>query len=82
MQKLTIDQVNYKGKKVLMRADFNIPLDENGIIVDDKRIRDAIPGINRILHRGGKLILISHLGRPNGKLPSKKLTSARLFSWI
>lgn len=67
MQKLTIDQVNYKGKKVLMRADFNIPLDENGIIVDDKRIRDAIPGMNRILNRGGKLILISHLGRPKGR---------------
>ncbi len=68
MNKLTIDDIELKGKRVLMRADFNVPLDENLNITDDRRITAALPTIERILEKGGKLILMSHLGRPKGKV--------------
>ena len=68
MNKLTIDDVQLEGKKILMRADFNVPLDENQNITDDRRITAALPTIERILEKGGKLILMSHLGRPKGKV--------------
>ncbi len=68
MNKKTIDDVELKGKKVLMRADFNVPLDENQNITDDRRITAALPTIERIIEKGGKLILMSHLGRPKGKV--------------
>ncbi len=67
MNKLTIDDIELKGKRVLMRADFNVPLDENQNITDDRRITAALPTIETILEKGGKLILMSHLGRPKGK---------------
>ncbi len=60
----TIDQINFKGKKALIRVDFNVPLDENFKITDDNRMTAALPTINKILKDGGSVILMSHLGRP------------------
>ena len=65
MAKKTIEDVNVKGKRVLMRADFNVPL-EGSRITDDRRIVQALPTIKTILEKGGRLILMSHLGRPKG----------------
>jgi phosphoglycerate kinase len=67
MRKKTIDQVDVKGKRVLVRVDFNVPLDEGGKITDDRRIRLSLPTLKSVLARGGKLVLMSHLGRPEGK---------------
>ncbi len=67
MKKLTIDHVNLKDKKVLLRVDFNVPLDENQNITDDTRIKASLPTINKIINDGGKAILMSHLGRPKGE---------------
>ena len=65
MAKKTVADVDVKGKKVLMRVDFNVPLDGSRI-TDDRRIAQALPTIKSVLDRGGKLILMSHLGRPKG----------------
>lgn len=67
MDKKTIEKVDLKGKRVFIRADFNVPLDENGNITDDGRIRSTLPTINYALDAGAKVILASHLGRPKGK---------------
>jgi triosephosphate isomerase len=67
MSKKTVSDIEIKGKKVLMRADFNVPLDENGAITDDTRIMAALPTINYILENGGALIVMSHMGRPNNE---------------
>lgn len=64
--KMTIDRVDVKGKRVLTRVDFNVPI-ENGQIGDDRRIREALPTLRSVLDRGGALVLMSHLGRPEGK---------------
>ena len=66
MAKKTIADVDVQGKTVLMRVDFNVPLDDQGNITDDRRIRMALPSIKSVIDRGGKLILMSHLGRPKG----------------
>lgn len=66
MKKLTVDQVDLKGKRVLVRVDFNVPLDENLNITDDIRITSSLPTIKKIINEGGKAILMSHLGRPKG----------------
>ena len=60
----TIDNLNFSGKKALIRVDFNVPLDENFAITDDNRIQGALPTIRKILKDGGAVILMSHLGRP------------------
>jgi phosphoglycerate kinase len=72
MPKRSIADVDVKGRTVLMRVDFNVPLDEQQQITDDLRIRMALPTIESVLSRGGKLILMSHLGRPKGKGPEPK----------
>lgn len=70
MAKKTIADVDVAGKTVLMRVDFNVPLDDQGQITDDRRIVMALDSIKSVLDRGGKLILMSHLGRPEGKDPA------------
>src|SRR5512136_895720 len=75
MDKKTIEKADLKGKRVFIRADFNVPLDENGNITDDTRIRSTLPTINYALDQGAKVILASHLGRPKGK-PSPKYSLA------
>ena len=64
MAKKTVADIDFKSKKVLMRCDFNVPLDENCQITSDDRIVKALPTIKHILDTGGALILMSHLGRP------------------
>src|SRR5271168_4180084 len=65
MAKKTVTDIDVKGKKVLMRVDFNVPL-EGSVITDDRRIAQALPTIKNVVERGGRLILMSHLGRPKG----------------
>jgi phosphoglycerate kinase len=65
--KLTIEDLDIKGKRVFIRADFNVPLDNNLMITDDRRIRSTLPTINYAIDEGAKVILSSHLGRPKGK---------------
>jgi phosphoglycerate kinase len=73
-KKLDLTDFDPAGLKVLMRVDFNVPLDSNRNITDDTRIRAALPSINRVLDGGGSVILMSHLGRPKGKIdPSMSL---------
>ncbi|MCL5030260.1 MAG: phosphoglycerate kinase [Bacteroidetes bacterium] len=71
MNKLSIDKLNLKDKRVLVRVDFNVPLDENLNITDDIRITSSLPTIKKIISDGGKAILMSHLGRPKGKVNPK-----------
>ncbi len=66
MAKRTIADVDVQGRTVLMRVDFNVPLDDNQTITDDRRIRMALPSVRSVIERGGRLILMSHLGRPQG----------------
>ena len=65
MKKLSIDDLQLSGRRVLMRVDFNVPL-KDGVVKDDLRIRESLPSIMKVVNSGGKLILMSHLGRPKG----------------
>lgn len=68
MQKKTLSDISLQGKRVLMRVDFNVPLDQDRNITDEKRIVEALPSIRKVIDDGGRLILMSHLGRPKGKV--------------
>ena len=68
---MTIDQFNFAGKKAIVRVDFNVPLNEEGKITDDTRIRGALPTLKKILADGGSLIIMSHMGKPKGKVNPK-----------
>ncbi len=74
MAKVTIADIDPAGKTVLMRVDFNVPLDDEQNITDDRRIRMALPSIQSVIDRGGRLILMSHLGRPKGDGTDAKLS--------
>lgn len=76
MAKKSIDQTEVQGKTVLMRVDFNVPLDEQNEITDDRRIRMALPSIQSVIDRGGSVILMSHLGRPTGGAGDEKFSLA------
>lgn len=68
---MTIDQFNFAGKKAIVRVDFNVPIDENGNVSDDTRIRGALPTLKKILADGGAVIIMSHMGKPKGKVNPK-----------
>ena len=65
---MTIEQFNFAGKKAIVRVDFNVPLDEKGNVTDDTRIRGALPTLKKVLADGGALIMMSHMGKPKGKV--------------
>src|SRR4051812_37149289 len=68
----TLDQADLSGKRVLVRVDLNVPM-ENGKVTDATRIERVVPTINEISHKGGKVILLAHLGRPKGRDPKESL---------
>src|SRR5690606_37232637 len=85
MRKKTLRDVDWRGKKALVRVDFNVPLDDAGRITDDARIRAALPTINYLLEQGAAVILMSHLGRPKGGPDPKysmKVTADHLATLI
>ncbi|WP_333638284.1 phosphoglycerate kinase [Tissierella praeacuta] len=73
LNKKSLKDLDFAGKKVLVRCDFNVPMDEDGRITDDIRIKSSLPTINYLVEKGAKVILMSHLGRPKGE-PNKKYT--------
>lgn len=78
---MTISNYKFAGKKAIVRVDFNVPLDENGVITDDTRIRGALPTLKHILNEGGALIIMSHLGKPKGK-PAAKYSLSQIVDAV
>lgn len=78
---MTIDTCNFKGQKVIVRVDFNVPLDENGNITDDTRIRGALPTLKKVVEAGGRLIIMSHMGRPK-KNPDPKFSLRQIVGRV
>lgn len=74
---MKIADFNFAGKKAIVRVDFNVPLDENGKVTDDTRIRGALPTLKKVLADGGALIMMSHMGKPKGKV-NKKLSLSQI----
>jgi phosphoglycerate kinase len=68
---VTIDSYDFKNQRAIVRVDFNVPLDENGKITDDTRIRGALPTLKKVLADGGSLVIMSHMGKPKGKVNAK-----------
>ena len=64
----SIDNYDFKGKRAIIRVDFNVPLNEKGEVTDDTRIRAAVPTIKKVLEKGGAVILMSHMGRPSRRI--------------
>jgi len=79
--KMTIEDIEVSGKRVFCRVDFNVPIDENGIITDDTRIRAALPTIKYLVGKGARVILASHLGRPKGK-PDKAYSLCPVATYL
>ena len=69
---MTINEMNFAGKKAIVRVDFNVPLDENGKITDDTRIRGALPTLKKILADGGAVLIRSNMGTAKGKVDMKR----------
>ena len=77
MAKKTVKDVDVSGKRVLVRVDFNVPLDDAGGVADDTRIEASLPTLRYLLDHGASLVIMSHLGRPKGKV----VESMRLTPW-
>ena len=78
---MKIDQFNFAGKKAIVRVAFNVPLDENGNVTDDTRIRGALPTLKKILGDGGSVIMMSHMGKPKGKV-NPKMSLSQIVSKV
>ena len=78
---MTIDTCKFSGQRVIVRVDFNVPLDENGNITDDTRIRGALPTLKKIHEDGGNLIIMSHMGRPK-KNPDPKFSLRQIVGRV
>src|SRR5574344_988483 len=74
---MTIENFNFAGKKAIVRVDFNVPLNENGIVTDETRIKGALPTLKKVLADGGALIMMSHMGKPKGKV-KKELSLSQI----
>ena len=68
---MKINDFNFAGHKAIVRVDFNVPLDENGNVTDETRIKGALPTLKKILNDGGAVIMMSHMGKPKGKVNPK-----------
>ena len=81
LNKMKIENFNFAGKKAIVRVDFNVPLDENGNVTDDTRIRGALPTLKKVLNDGGSVIMMSHMGKPKGKV-NPKLSLKQIVSKV
>ena len=85
MAKLSLSSLrkeDLRGKRVLVRVDFNVPLNENGSIADDTRIRAALPTINDLVAKGAKVILSAHFGRPKGQVNESMRLTPVIFLYV